>query len=157
MYSGTLYLCNRGQLRPQKIPRVMNCPSMNQGTLNTWGRLWLLWLSFYQKPILQSLPVYSGDLKSDLDFEWSKRGWVTNGLDFEWHLKSGSTTIWNLDKWPPFCQKLFQIGTKMSGFWMVRTIAIAMAKAWPFENRTIKNPTSKKFGFQMVGFQIPIV
>ena len=24
-----------------------------------------------------------------LDFEWSIRGWVENGLDFEWHLKSG--------------------------------------------------------------------
>ena len=52
------------------------------------------------------------------------------------HLKSGQMA--------PFCQKLFQIRTKMSGFWMVRTIAIAMAKAWTFENRTIKNPTSKK-------------
>ena len=28
-----------------------------------------------------------------LDLEWSKRGWVANGLDFEWHLKSGSPTI----------------------------------------------------------------
>ena len=39
---------------------------------------------------------YSGDLKTDrpsLDFKWSKRGWVANGLDFEWHLKSGSPTI----------------------------------------------------------------
>ena len=28
-----------------------------------------------------------------LDFEWSKRGWVANSLDFEWDLKSGSLTI----------------------------------------------------------------
>ena len=27
------------------------------------------------------------------DFEWSKRGWVENGLDFEWDLKSGSLTF----------------------------------------------------------------
>ena len=40
-----------------------------------------------------------------MDFEWSERGWVANGMDFEWGLKSGSPTILNPKKWPPFCQK----------------------------------------------------
>ena len=26
------------------------------------------------------------------DFEWSKRGWVANGPEFEWDLKSGAHT-----------------------------------------------------------------
>ena len=32
--------------------------------------------------------VYSGDseIRPSLDFEWSKTGWVVNGLDFEWDL-----------------------------------------------------------------------
>ena len=40
---------------------------------------------------------------------------------------------------------------------MVRTIGIAIAKAWPLENRTICNPTFKKSGFQMGRFQIPTI
>ena len=40
-------------------------------------------------------------------------------LVLEWDLKWGSLTISNLDKWLPFCQKTFEIGTKMSKFWMV--------------------------------------
>ena len=40
---------------------------------------------------------------------------------------------------------------------MVGTIAIAIAKAQPFENQTIWNLTFKKSRFQMVGFQIPTV
>ena len=38
-----------------------------------------------------------------------KRGWVTNGPDFEWDLISESPTILNPDKWPPFCNKPFEI------------------------------------------------
>ena len=38
------------------------------------------------------------------DFKWSKRGCFTNSLNFECGLKSGSPTILNRDKWPPFCQ-----------------------------------------------------
>ena len=51
---------------------------------------------------------YRGDLNPDysgFDFEWSIRGWVANGPDFQGDLKSGSPTILNPDKWPPFCQK----------------------------------------------------
>ena len=77
----------------------------------------------------------------NLDFEWSKRGWVATGLYFEWDLKPRTTNIWNPDKWLPFCQKLFEIRTKKSVFWMVGTIAIAIAKTRPFENRTIRNMT----------------
>ena len=80
---------------------------------------------------------WRSEIRTSLDFEWSKRGWVANVLDFEWDLKSGSLTILNPDKWPPFCQKTFEIQTKTSGFRMVGTIAIAITKARPFENRTI--------------------
>ena len=33
------------------------------------------------------------EIRTILDFEWSKRGWVANSLDFEWDLKSGSPSI----------------------------------------------------------------
>ena len=42
-----------------------------------------------------------------LDFEWSKRGWVANGLDLKCYLKSGNPTILNPDKWTPICHKPF--------------------------------------------------
>ena len=46
------------------------------------------------------------DIWTSLDFEWSKRSWVKNGLDLEWDLKFGSpTTIYFLGKLhhcPPF-------------------------------------------------------
>ena len=74
---------------------------------------------------------------------------VANVLDFKWDLKFRSPTIWNMYKWAPFCQKPFEIWTKMSRFWMVGTIAIAIAKVRLFENRTIWNPTLKKSRFQM--------
>ena len=45
----------------------------------------------------------------------------------------------------------------MASFQMVGTRAIAIAKAQPFENLTISNPTFKKSGFQMVGLQISTV
>ena len=54
------------------------------------------------------------EIQTSLDLEWSKRGWVANGFDFELYLKFGShpfeirqmaqmatilpKTIWNLDK-----------------------------------------------------------
>ena len=44
-----------------------------------------------------------------------------------------------------------------SGFQTVGTIAMTIAKAQPFENRTIQNLTFKKSRFQMVRFQIPTV
>ena len=62
---------------------------------------------------------WGSEIRPSLDFEWSERGWVANGLDFEWHLKSWSLTIWNPDKWTPFYQKPFEIRTKPSRFWMV--------------------------------------
>ena len=36
---------------------------------------------------------WGSEIQTSLEFEWSKREWVANGLDFEWDLKSGSTTI----------------------------------------------------------------
>ena len=37
----------------------------------------------------QSSLQWGSEIWTSLDFEWSKRGWVANGLDFEWDLKSG--------------------------------------------------------------------
>ena len=90
---------------------------------------------------------------------------VEKRLGYKWSgfwmgSKSGSPTIWNPDKWLPFWQKPLEIRTKISRFWMVRfpnCWTIAIAKAPPFENRTIWNPTFKKSGFRMVRFQIPTV
>ena len=31
---------------------------------------------------------WGSEIQPSLDFEWSKTGWVANGLDFEWDLKS---------------------------------------------------------------------
>ena len=97
------------------------------------------------------------EIRPSLDFEWSKKGWVANGLDFKWNLKSGSPTIWNPGKWQPFCQKHFEIWTKTSGIWNGQVFkgAGTIAKAQPSENWTIWNPTFKKSRFQLVGFQIP--
>ena len=36
---------------------------------------------------------WGSEFQTSLDYEWSKRGWVANGYDFEWDLKSGSPTI----------------------------------------------------------------
>ena len=33
------------------------------------------------------------EIQTSLDFEWLIRGWIANGPDFEWDLKSGSTNI----------------------------------------------------------------
>ena len=66
-------------------------------------------------------------------------------------------TIWNPDKWLPFCQKQFEIRTKWSGFQMVGNTAIAIGKARTFENLTIWNTTFKESGFWMVGVQISTI
>ena len=106
-------------------------------------------------PITQKLITivlqWGSKIWSSLDFEWSKRGWITNGLDFEWDLKSGSQIIWNPDKCLPFChikhlksrQKYHDL--EWSGFWMVGTIAIAMVKARPFEIWPTINPNFNCF------------
>ena len=31
---------------------------------------------------------WGSEIQTCLDFEWLKRGWVANGPDFEWDLKS---------------------------------------------------------------------
>ena len=63
---------------------------------------------------------YSGSsrVSSQIPSRLSSR--LSNGLVFKWDLKSGSPTIINLDKWQPFCQRPFEIWTKMSGSQMVR-------------------------------------
>ena len=33
---------------------------------------------------------WGSEIWTSLDFEWSKKGWVADGPDFEWDLKSGS-------------------------------------------------------------------
>ena len=42
---------------------------------------------------MMQLVQWGSKIRTSLDFEWSKRGWVLNGLDFEWGLKSESQTI----------------------------------------------------------------
>ena len=99
---------------------------------------------------------WGSEIRTSLDFEWSKRGWVANGPGFEWDLKSGSPTIWNRDKWPPFCQKSIEIWTKTAGF------------QWSCYSPTLWKPDHLKFDlqkvwilnvsrFQMAKFQIPTV
>ena len=36
---------------------------------------------------------WGSEIQTSLDFEWLKRGWIANGPDFEWNLKSMSPTI----------------------------------------------------------------
>ena len=36
---------------------------------------------------------WGSEIMTSLEFKWSERGWVTNGPDFEWDLKSASPTI----------------------------------------------------------------
>ena len=74
-----------------------------------------------------------------------KRGWFANGSNFEWDLKFGSTTIWNLYKWLQFCWKHLKSRQKCLDFFRMvpRTI----------ENWTIWIPIFKKSEFQMVRFQ----
>ena len=75
--------------------------------------LTLSWVNFNRA----LLPLLLGsEIWTSMNFEWSKRGWVKNCPDFKLDLKSGSPTILNPDKWQPFCQKLFEILTKMSEF-----------------------------------------
>ena len=81
---------------------------------------------------------WGSEIRTSLDFEWSKRGWVANGPDFERDLKSGSPTIWNRDKWLPFCQKSFEIWTKTAGF------------QWSCYSPTLWKPDHLKFDLQKV-------
>ena len=39
------------------------------------------------------LMQWGSEIQTSLDFKWSKRGWVSNGSDFEWDLKSRSPTV----------------------------------------------------------------
>ena len=41
----------------------------------------------------QIVVQWGSEIWTSLDCEWSKRGWVANGLNFEWDLKSRSPTI----------------------------------------------------------------
>ena len=75
------------------------------------------------------------EIQTSLDFKWLRRGWVTNGPDFEWDLKSKRPSILNPDKCQPFCKK--HPDFERSGFRIVGAKAIAMAKAVPFENWTV--------------------
>ena len=86
---------------------------------------------------------------------------IENGIEcYSGDLKSGSPTIWNLNKWPQFCQIPFEICTKTSRFCMVGIKAIARAWAQQFWKLDYLKSVLQKSGFQMfplVGFQIPTV
>ena len=73
--------------------------------------------SYKYLSLQRKITNHSGDLKSGC--VWISRRWFAKGPNFEWNLKSGSLTIWNPEKWQPFCQKPFEIHTKMSDFLMV--------------------------------------
>ena len=73
---------------------------------------------------------------TNLDFKWSKRGWVANGRDFEWDLKLVQMdTTYSVKNHLKSCRKC--LGFEWSGFLMVGTIALAIATSQPFENVTI--------------------
>ena len=101
--------------------------------------------------LLKLTITYSGDLKSGLVWIWNGQKevglqmvWISNGI---WSPEAKPFEI--RTKWPPFCQKPFEIQTNISGFWMT------IAKDQPFENWTIWNPTFNKSGFWMVRFPDP--
>ena len=104
---------------------------------------------------------WGSEIRTGRDFEWSKRGRVANGVDFEQNLKSGSPTNQNLDSSRHFVKNHLKSGQKCphfewSGFQMVGTIAIAIAKAQPdhLKSNLQKVWISNVSGFQLVGFQI---
>ena len=73
------------------------------------------------------------EIQTSLDFEWSKRGWVANGPDFQWDLKSGSPTISNPN----------HLKSKPSKYQM----AIYFNYCWRFYLfRSLNSMTSHKFG-----------
>ena len=46
-----------------------------------------------EKLVYVSPLQWGSEMRIRPDFGWWKRGWFTNGLAFEWDLKSGSLTI----------------------------------------------------------------
>ena len=53
----------------------------------------LTWECVFQTGYHLNSIQWGSEIQTRLDFEWSKRGWVVNGPDFEWDMKSGSPTI----------------------------------------------------------------
>ena len=55
--------------------------------------------------VFKSIYLHWGsEFQTSLDFEWSKRGLVGNGPDFEWDLKSGSPTTFKI--WTNGCHSV---------------------------------------------------
>ena len=122
-----------GHLMPPTLKKlVWNC------TLQTWHFTYRM----------HTVGIWNPDY-----FEWSKRGWFANGLDFKWDLKSGSPTIWNPDKSLERRTLNCAVDSNMCGFWMVDGFqmvgTIAIAKALPFENWNIWNLSFKMSWFKM--------
>ena len=95
-----------------------------------------------------------------LGSEGLKNVLFANSQDLNWDLKSGNPTICNPDDWLPFLGTTIWNWTKMSGFHMVETIAIAIPIVRPSENGTVWNQCLQKVqifyvsGFWMVWYQI---
>ena len=107
---------------------------------------------YYKKEARIAKLQWRSKIWTSLDFDWSKRGWVANGLDGIWNLKAQPFEIQrNCCHFVKSYLKSEQkcLNFKWSSFCMVGNIAIAISKAWPFENQTILNPTFKMSGFQM--------
>ena len=79
---------------------------------------------------------WGSEIKTSLNFKWSKRGWVANYLDFKWDLECWSPTIWNPDK---------NVQILKSSFQVVGTKVISIAKARPFKIQPLKSPVLKCF------------
>ena len=53
----------------------------------------IFYAKFPTKHQISNAVQWGSEIWISLDFEWSKRSWVTNGTDLEWDLKSRSPTI----------------------------------------------------------------
>ena len=105
---GDLYLGNRAGLKI--CTRIISISDLYLSGIQIIKITWLMSL-FWKCAYLASASTYlhvfifvadgimtiwiewGSEIWSSLDFELSKTGWVANGLDFKWDLKSGSQTI----------------------------------------------------------------
>ena len=150
-FYGTRQKCNEPLPSCQNFRIKMGPLRRKKKFSRTWSTKWTLWdnrwvFNWRLVPLnngLCTVGIWNSDLpgfwmvKKRLGCKWSR---------LELNLKSRSPAIWNPDKWLPLqkpCEILVLWPT--SGFWMVqfqivRTIAIAIAKAQPFEIRPLKSP-----------------
>ena len=86
---------------------------------NIWSYHFFIRSSEIGLPTQPGQLQWGSEMRTSLDFKWSIRGWVPNGLEFECNLKSRSPTICNPDNLPPFYHLIqgyghFQTNTKFT-------------------------------------------